>query len=110
MCRMTEKLLVIRKRCCPLNDKPFYEKPSVLESLQYSRWYKHSNKVNTCDERWQFQTKLSMMNRVLHMSPTYVSETSTKKTRIFTVVLKVKVKGDGLSFTSLKCFKGKKEM
>ena len=44
------------------------------------------------------------------MSPTYVSETSTKKTRIFTVVLKVKVKGDGLSFTSLKCFKGKKEM
>lgn len=50
-----------------------------------------------------------MMNCVLHVSPTYIFETSTKETRKIMVVLKVLEKDDGLSSTSLKCFKKNKK-
>jgi hypothetical protein len=87
-------LNVIRKCCCPFKSGLFYEKPSVSESFLYARWYKESNKVNTCDDRWQFQTELSMMNWVLHMSPIHIFETSTKGTRKFMVVVKIQEHGD----------------
>ena len=39
----------------------------------------------------------------------YIFETNAKKTIIFMVYVTVQEKGDGLSFTSLKCFKEKRD-